>query len=494
MKKLIILLALIPTLCFGQWNQLGSDIDGLVANEQSGTSISLNSSGTILAIGAPRAMDNGVMKGKVRVFEWNSSTWVQKGSDILGSNQGDVFGETVSISADGNVVVIGAPCFLNPNYLGPNGPTGYARVFEWNGSNWVQRGTDILGIAPNDIAGSTVSINSTGNIIGISIPGFDGANGANSGTCRIYEWNGSQWLQKGQDILGPSTDAYIGTIVLNAAGNIFAIGNGSDDAVANNSGSVKVFEWNGTSWIQKGNTVNGDATFQGLGGVLSIDGSGNNFITGGYSFTNGAIGYAKAYTWNGANWIQKGQTLLSNIGSDFFGTSVDINTDGSIVGVGGLVGTNNTGHARVYKFTSNSWVQQDADILGEATNDQFGRVLKLSSNGSIVAVGTPYNDGNGTDSGHLRVFENNNILNIDDLKEEVTIQIFPNPTSNYIQVESKQNIQSYRIVSINGKLIQNKNDIDKNSLTIDIENIEVGIYILQLVSGEITKSIKLIKK
>jgi len=412
MKEIITLLILIPTICFGQWNQIGTDINGQAANEQSATSISLNSNGTILAVGAPRAIDNNVLKGKVRLFERIDSSWIQKGSDIIGSSIGDAFGNSVNISDDGNVVIIGAPGSLSPDYLSASGPTGYARVFEWNGTNWIQRGADILGTAPNDIAGNNVCMNANGSIIGINLPGYDGVNGSNSGAIRIYEWNGSLWIQKGQNILGPSSNSYLGTLTLNASGNIIAIGNASDKTAGNNSGSVKVFEWSGTTWVQKGTSINGDATHQGFGGVLSIDTSGSTFITGGHSFTNGAIGYSKIYNWNGTNWIQKGQTLLSNIGSDFFGTSVDISADGSIAGVSGLTGTTNKGHVRIYKFITNSWVQQGADILGQANDGQFGRSLSLSSSASIFAAGTQYNGGINNNAGLVRVFENLSILPI----------------------------------------------------------------------------------
>lgn len=412
MKKIITLLILIPTICFGQWNQIGTDINGLTANEQSGTSISLNANGTILAVGAPRAMDNGVMKGKVRVFEWNGSSWIQKGTDIIGSNNGDAFGNSVAMSANGNDIIIGAPGSLSPDYLSPTGPNGYARIYEWNGSNWIQQGTDILGTAANDIAGNVVSINANGTIIGISVPGFDSVNGANSGAIRIYEWNGSLWTPKGQTILGATSNAYLGTITLNAAGNIIAIGNASDKTAGSNTGSVKVFEWSSTTWVQKGTNINGDPTNQGLGGVLSIDSSGTNFITGGYSFTNGAIGYSKIYTWNGTNWVQKGQTLLSNIGSDFFGTSVDISADGSIAGVSGLTGTTNKGHIRIFKFITSSWVQQGADILGQANDGQFGKSLSINANGSIIAGGTQTTSGSSTNSGVVRIYENLSILPI----------------------------------------------------------------------------------
>ena len=41
--------------------------------------------------------------------------------------------------------------------------------------------------------------------------------------------------------------------------------------------------------------------------------------------------------------------------------------------------------------------------------DNSGVSVSLSGNGTIVAVGAPYNDGNGADSGHVRVYKYNGI-------------------------------------------------------------------------------------
>jgi hypothetical protein len=46
-----------------------------------------------------------------------------------------------------------------------------------------------------------------------------------------------------------------------------------------------------------------------------------------------------------------------------------------------------------------------ADIDGEAARDQSGESVSLSSDGKTVAIGSIYNDGNGADSGHVRIFQ-----------------------------------------------------------------------------------------
>ena len=45
-----------------------------------------------------------------------------------------------------------------------------------------------------------------------------------------------------------------------------------------------------------------------------------------------------------------------------------------------------------------------ADIDGEAADDESGWSVSLNSTGNVVAIGAPFNDGNGDNSGHVRVY------------------------------------------------------------------------------------------
>jgi hypothetical protein len=402
MKRLILPFLLFPVFCFGQWNQLGIDIDGQAPNEESGSFINMNANGTVVIIGAIRALDAGITKGKARVFKWNGTSWLQKGSDVVGTSQGDVFGDAVSISSDGNIIAVGAPGFNNPS-----SPPGYTRVYEWNGANYIQKGTDIIGEANGNSSGTAVSLSSDGNIIAIGAGSNSGANGSFSGHCRVFEWSGTSWVQKGADIDGEAAQDFFGNAVsINASGNIVAVGAAGNDGAGTAFGHVRVLQWNGTSWVQMGADIDGEAIVRSFGSTLSLDSAGTSFIASGWSGSNGSLGSVKIFNWNGTNWVQKGAILNGDTGSDFFGTSVDIDANGSTI-VAGTTG--GTGYAKVLKFIAGAWVQQGTNINGEANGDQFGRSASISSNGSIVAVGTPFNDGNGVNAGQVRVFENINV-------------------------------------------------------------------------------------
>ena len=57
------------------WSQIGSDIYGEDEYNYSGTSVSLSSYGSILAIGAPGNDDNCTDSGYVRIYQNNYVTW-----------------------------------------------------------------------------------------------------------------------------------------------------------------------------------------------------------------------------------------------------------------------------------------------------------------------------------------------------------------------------------------------------------------------------------
>jgi hypothetical protein len=60
----------------------------------------------------------------------------------------------------------------------------------------------------------------------------------------------------------------------------------------------------------------------------------------------------------------------------------------------------------VYQNVGGTWTQVGVDINGEAAGDGSGFSVSLSSDGAILAIGAHNNDGNGSASGHVRVYEN----------------------------------------------------------------------------------------
>ena len=198
-----------------------------------------------------------------------SYSQTQLGSDISGENSGDWFGKTVSISDDGSTLAVGAG-FNDGN--GSN--SGHVRVYKWDGSSWNQIGNDIDGEASNDYFGWSISLSEDGTTVGIGTPYNDG-NGGGSGHVRIYNWDGSSWNQIGNDIDGENNGDRSGnSISISDDGNTIAIGAENNDGGGNNAGHVRIFNWDGSSWNQIGDDIDGNNDSEKLSNVsLSSDGT-----------------------------------------------------------------------------------------------------------------------------------------------------------------------------------------------------------------------------
>jgi hypothetical protein len=184
MKRIKLLFLLILCIPASAQTQLGADIDGEAALDWSGRSVSLSSDGSRVAIGAHFNDGNGNNAGHVRIYEYSAGSWTQLGVDIDGEAAGDNSGYSVSLSSDGSRVAIGA------RYNDGNGTdAGHVRIYEYSAGSWTQLGVDIDGEAYGyGMSGYSVSLSSGGDTVAIGAP-FNDGNGNNAGHVRIYTYS-----------------------------------------------------------------------------------------------------------------------------------------------------------------------------------------------------------------------------------------------------------------------------------------------------------------
>ena len=124
-----------------------------------------------------------------------------------------------------------------------------------------------------------------------------------------------------------------------------------------------------------------------------------------YNDDNGTdAGHVRVYSESGGTWTQVGADIDSEAAGDNFGYSVSLSSDGNKLAIGAPYNNGNAGHVRVYEESGGTWTQVGADIDGETTGDWSGFSTSLSGDGTRVAVGAFFNDDNGTDAGHVRVY------------------------------------------------------------------------------------------
>jgi hypothetical protein len=394
------------------WQQLGTDIDGEAEGDQSG-SVSLSADGSTVAIGAYLNDGNGSGSGHVRIYQYSGSSWQQLGTDIDGEAEGDSSGSSVSLSADGSTVAIGAP-----RNDGNGIDAGHVRVYQYIGSSWIQIGADIDGEAAGDVSGVSLSLSADGGTVVIGAIGNDG-NGDGSGHVRIYQYIDSSWQQLGTDIDGEvQADESGCSVSLSADGGTVVIGAIGNDGNGSFSGHVRIYQYINSSWQQLGTDIDGEAEGDWFGQSVSLSADGSTVAIGA-SFNDGNgtySGHVRVYQYIDSSWVQLGTDIDGEAAGDSSGSSVSLSSDGSTVAIGagrlGLGGANdgvngtNSGHVRVYQYIDSSWVQLGTDIDGEAEGDYSGSSVSLSADGSTLAIGAPNNDYfNWENSGHVRVYE-----------------------------------------------------------------------------------------
>ena len=70
---------------------------------------------------------------------------------------------------------------------------------------------------------------------------------------------------------------------------------------------------------------------------------------------------------------------------------------------------------------------------------------------------------------------------------------YPNPTSNFVNVQYAKSIEQVEIINLLGQsiLVQKPNN---NNFTIDMTNLQTGNYLLKVTSEGISHTVKIIKK
>ena len=274
----------------------------------------------------------------------------------------------------------------------------------------LQLGSDIDGEAAGDEFGSAVAVSEDGSILAVGAAYNDGG-GTSAGHVRVYQYASSSWSKLGGDIDGETTQDRSGTsISLSDDGSILAIGARLNDGGGSNFGHVRIYEYASSSWSQLGSDIDGEAAGDYSGESVSLSGDGTILAIGSQDNDGGGTdaGHVRVYQYASSSWSQLGGDIDGEAAYDKSGKSISLSDDGTILAVGAYYndgGGTNAGHVRVYKYASGSWSQLGGDIDGEAANDFSGWSVSLSDDGTILAVGAYRNDGGGTDAGHVRVYK-----------------------------------------------------------------------------------------
>lgn len=301
----------------------------------------------LVIVGSLNDDDLGTDSGSAYVYRLVGDVWTEE--QKLTAPDGDVgdrFGRSVSATPD--VIVVGADLDDDDN----NGiDSGSAYVFRFNGATWdfEQKLTASDGATDDDF-GDSVSVDGDVIVVGA---GNDGDNGVSSGSAYVYRFAAGAWTEEQKLVAddGAEGDEFGDPVAVH--GDVIVIGADDDDDVGDNSGSVYVYRFEAGVWglDQKLTATDGEEGDDFGESVALTD---DMIVVGAIGDDDGGSrsGSVYVYRYDGTDWIEGDKLEARDASrSDAFGTAVAIDSGVIVVGANGEDGRGrNSGAAYVFEF------------------------------------------------------------------------------------------------------------------------------------------------
>lgn len=301
----------------------------------------------------------------------------------------DQYGSAQVISANGSVMVVGAPNTAN------------GKVYVYHGLNLVTE--TILtasDAAAGDYFGTTVAVSDDGSVIVVGAP-LSNNGGTDRGAAYVYfgvDWGTETKLSASDKADG---DSFGNSVSINADGTLIVVGAPNEGGAGSNRG--KVYRYSGASWATEATLTASDAANSDfLGSHVRVSADSAVIIASAIGKDNGGTNRGGVYVFSGALYATETQLTASDASDDAaFGYGIDVSGDGGTIVVGALI-------QQAYVFSGASWateaiIPDPTPVLGDG--EGFGSSVAISPDGQTVAVSDPVEDvGTITAAGVIRLY------------------------------------------------------------------------------------------
>lgn len=310
----------------------------------------------------------------------------------------EAFGNAVALSADGNTALVGDLS----DTCGLTAGCGAAFVFVRTNGSWaLQQKLTAPVRDPAHLFGLFVALSDDGDTALVGAPGVacdPPASGA-CGAAYVFVRSGADWSLQ-QELKAPDggDNDNFDVVALSADGSTAAIGAiNADCGAISQCGAVYIFERSGATWdLQQKITPPVPVFLSSFGAAVALSDDGGTLLVGEPSHPCPVLfvcGSVHVFVRSGATWTLR-QTLTASdlLSGDGFGEWVALSGDGNVALVGAprrnCSSGASCGAAYVYVRGGGIWVeQQKLTAADAAANDNFGRTVSLSADGSLVLIG-----------------------------------------------------------------------------------------------------------
>ncbi len=326
-----------------------------------------------------------------RAGPWTQQAYLKSSNPTAAAE----FGLSIALSGDGNTIAVGAPF---------EGEGGHAYVFARTGTVWSHQENVFPIVSANTRYGSTVALSADGSVLVVGAPG-DSSIGNQSGAIYTFTRVGSVWTQERftKAPLPTALDTFGYDVGLSADGATVAITAPGRDNVATNDGAVYVFarpSWTQQTYLTQMSPAAGDL----FGTSIALSADGNVLAVGARLFSAIDVGAVTTFSRVATTWSTDRFLQPSNAGAnDFFGDEVALSGNGDYLASGAALedsgaamwggnqadnSATDAGAVYVFGRTGGTWPQLHyVKPSNNRAASQFGKACALSYDGSTFACG-----------------------------------------------------------------------------------------------------------
>ena len=315
----------------GTWTQVaklvpedGASFDGF------GGAVAVSAAGTTALVGAPDDENaNGNGAGGAYVFD-GRDTWHQRAKlTPTDGDRGDAFGQSVALSGSGTTAVLGAPEDEDPN--GSLGGSAY--VFELTDGSWTQQAKLAADDGDTfDSFGGSVTVSDDGETVVVGAHADEDPHGELAGSAYVFEATDGGWVQRTKLTPddGDRLDRFGWAVDLSGEGTTALV-----SAYSAGAGSVSVVELIDGSWSQQATLAapdGDDGDFFGF--AVALVGADRAVVgaPGDEGPTGGGVGSAYLFERDAGEWTGTAKfTAAAGDAGDFLGRGVGVSGAGDVI-------------------------------------------------------------------------------------------------------------------------------------------------------------------
>lgn len=377
-------------------------VAGGLADDNLGSGVALAADASFAVLGASGQDDGAVTDtGAAHIFTRSGTSWTQ--GQLLQAEAGDrttneLFGQSVAIAADGMTLAIGSE--FEDDVAVSN--RGAVWIFVNTAGTWTLQAKLLASDkTAGDHFGRSVSLSADGNTLVVGAPDQDEVGTTNNGAAYVFHRaaGGTTWTET-QKLLASdiaSAEAFGHAVAISADGATALVGaNAEDDGGLTDNGAAYVFTLAGGMWTQQAKLLaSNKAASNNFGTSVALASSGNLALIGAEGQSEGALtknGAGYVFTRSGTAWTELTILRASDAASnDLLGASVALSGDGELALLGARTkAPSSRGAGYVFVRAGNVYAQQAKLIASDAANnDNLGKAVSLSADGTRALVASP---------------------------------------------------------------------------------------------------------